>query len=351
MSPRVGILLVNLGTPDSAKPRAVKRYLTQFLTDGRVIDIPFFLRQLLVRGVIIPKRYRNSAKLYQAIWKPEGSPLKIYSYELKDKLQEALGNSFQVELAMRYQTPSIETGLENLRSCQKIVLIPLFPQYASATTGSVYQEVFRILQTWEVIPSLVCMDGFATHEEVIHAFCQAARQYDLAQYDHFLFSYHGLPERQVQKADRCHHCLKTPNCCQELTDKNRTCYAAQCVATTAAICRQLKLPQEAVSHCYQSRLGKDPWIQPYASNVLEKLAKEGKKKILVFSPAFVADCLETLQEIGIEYQAEFKQWGGEKLDLVEGLNARPEWVSALKSIILTQLPSKERNECTRSPNI
>lgn len=348
---KVGILLVNLGTPDSVKPRAVKRYLTQFLTDGRVIDIPYFFRQVLVRGVIIPKRYRNSAKLYQTIWTKEGSPLKIHSYELKEKLQESLGPSFQVELAMRYQTPSIEEALEKLRSCQKIVVVPLFPQYASATTGSVYQEVFRILQSWEVIPSLVCLDEFSTDEKVIHAFCQSAKQNELSHYDHFLFSYHGLPERHVQKADRCNHCLQKPNCCQELTDKNRTCYAAQCVATTAAISRKLRLPQEAVSHCYQSRLGKDPWLQPYASDVLEKLAKEGKKRLLVFSPAFVADCLETLQEIGIEYQAEFKRWGGEKLDLVEGLNSRPEWVSALKGIILQQLPSTEGNECTSSSNV
>ena len=339
MPSNVGILLVNLGTPDSAKPREVKRYLTQFLTDRRVIDIPYILRQLLVRGIIIPRRYKASSKLYQTIWKKEGSPLKIYSYELKGKLQESLGSTFQVELAMRYQNPSIEESLEKLRSCEKIVVVPLFPQYASATTGSVYQEVFRILQSWEVIPSLVCLSEFSTDKEVIQAFCESAQENDLSEYDHFLFSYHGLPARQVQKADRCNHCLQSSDCCQKLTEKNRTCYAAQCVATTTAICQELRLPKESVSHCYQSRLGKDPWLQPYASDVLEKLAKKGKKRLLVFSPAFVADCLETLQEIAIEYQAEFKKWGGEKLDLVEGLNSRSKWVLALKSVILKQLPS------------
>lgn len=333
----VGVLLVNLGTPDSAAPRAVKRYLTQFLTDGRVIDVPWFFRQLLVRGIIIPKRYKSSAKLYQTIWTKEGSPLKIYGNELAKKLQATLGSTFQVEIAMRYQRPSIEEGLEKLRGLKKIVVVPLFPQYASATTGSVYQEVFRILRKWQVIPSLVSIDEFATHQDVIKAFCASARKRDLSKYDHFVFSYHGLPQRQVQKADRCNHCLKESNCCQNLTKKNQTCYAAQCVATTHAIRKELGLESDVISHCYQSRLGKDPWLQPYASDTLEQLAKAGKKKLLVFSPAFVADCLETLQEIGIEYQAEFKKWGGEKLDLVEGLNTNPEWVSALKNMIMQQL--------------
>jgi len=339
MSHRVGILLVNLGTPDSAKPQDVKRYLTQFLTDGRVIDIPWFFRQLLVRGVIVRKRYRDSSKLYQTIWTKEGSPLKIYGNEVKAKLQEALGERFSVALAMRYQNPSIEEALNKLQGLKQLIIIPLFPQYASATTGSIYQEVFRILQKWEVIPALTCMSHFATNEEMIKAFCLSAKKRDLSQYDHFVFSYHGLPERQVQKADRCNHCLKSPNCCQMLTEKNQNCYSAQCVATTKAICEYLKLSKEKVSHCYQSRLGKDPWLQPYASETLEQLAKKGAKRLLVFSPAFVADCLETLQEIGIEYQAEFKKWGGEKLDLVESLNAKPEWISALKNMILKQLPT------------
>lgn len=336
-----GVLLVNLGTPDSPVSRDVKRYLTQFLTDGRVVDLPWFFRQLLVRSIIIPMRYRNSTRLYRSIWTDRGSPLKVYGNQLAKKLQETLGSSFSVELAMRYQNPSIATGLKKLRGVKRLIIVPLFPQYASATTGSVYQEVFRILQKWEVIPSLTCIDEFATHQGVIQAFCKSAHIYTLTDYDHFVFSYHGLPESHVQKADRANYCLREPNCCQKMIKKNQSCYAAQCVATTNAICQELGLSKDQVSHCYQSRLGKDSWLQPYAIDVFRKLAQTGKRNLLVFSPAFVSDCLETLQEIGIEYQTEFKASGGEKLDLVEGLNAKPEWISALRSLILQHLPMQE----------
>lgn len=333
----MGVLLVNLGTPDSQNPKDVKRYLKEFLTDGRVIDLPWLFRQLLVKGVIVPRRYRNSAKLYSAIWTKQGSPLKVYGKQVTLGLQELLGDSFQVELAMRYQSPSIERGLEALRSCRHLVIVPLFPQYASATTGSIYQEAFRVLQKWDVIPALSCIDHFETDPEVIEAFCDSASQHDFSKYDHFVFSYHGLPEKQIRKANSCSPCLKSADCCQTLTEKNQFCYSAQCVATTQAIVSRLGLSSGEISHCYQSRLGRDPWLKPYTSDVLENLAKQGKKKLLVFCPAFVADCLETLYEIRVEYQTDFKKWGGERLELVEGLNANKKWITALKNLVLSQV--------------
>lgn len=340
MKRRTGILLVNLGTPDSPKPRDVKRYLSQFLTDRRVIDLPWAFRQLLVRGVIVRKRYRSSAKLYSSIWTNQGSPLKVYGEEVAKKLGESLGEKFHVELAMRYQNPSIERALLKLKGARRLLIIPLFPQYASATTGSIYQEVFRLLQKWEVIPSLTCLDQFATHKDVIRAFCASAKKYDFSEFDHILFSYHGLPVSHIQKADDCGHCYASSSCCETLTDKNESCYAAQCVATTKAICKELGLSKSRISHSYQSRLGKDPWIKPYTAETLKNLAYEGKKRVLVFCPAFVADCLETLEEIGVEYRSDFKNWGGEKLDFVEGLNGNPEWIEALKKMVLEQLPSE-----------
>lgn len=326
-----GILLVNLGTPDSPSPGDVKRYLTEFLTDGRVIDIPPVRRNLLVRGVIVPRRYKESAKLYQSIWEKEGSPLLTYGKKVRERLQERLGDSYQVELAMRYQNPSIEKGLEALKGVQHLIIFPLFPQYASATTGSVLQKVFEYLSTWEVIPDTRVVATYFDHPSFIEAHVTRAKEYDLEAYDHLLFSYHGLPERQVKKADGTGTCLVQKDCCQ----KNPRCYAAQCLKTTEKIAGELKIPREKWSLAFQSRLGNSPWLKPYSDQVLEKLAKEGKKTVLVFSPAFVSDCLETLEEIGFQYKELFIDNGGERLDLVKGLNDHPKWVEAIERIIKT----------------
>lgn len=338
MSNRTGVLLVNLGTPDSQKPEDVKKYLTQFLTDGRVVDIPWLKRQILVRGIIVPKRYQESAQNYSRIWTEEGSPLLVYGQKVKKLLQEALGNDFQVELGMRYQNPSIEKALTSLKMCPELVVVPLFPQYASATTGSVHQEVMRIVSQWNRIPETKLINSYPTQPEMIKAFCDRAKAFDLPSYDHILFSFHGLPEKQLRKADFHNHCLQTENCCQTLNDKNRLCYSAQCHATAQAISTFLNLSADRFKICYQSRLGKDPWVKPYASDIIEGLAEKGAKKLLVFSPAFVCDCLETIDEIANEYLAEFKEYGGETLDLVPGLNDHPMWIEALKSLVLQKSP-------------
>ena len=324
-----GILLVNLGTPDSSKKGDVRRYLTEFLTDKRVIDLPPLKRQLLVRGVIVPKRCRQVAKLYESIWTKEGSPLLVHGKRVEVLLQERLGVDYQVRLAMRYQNPSIEKGLEALRDIDHLTIFPLFPQYASATTGSVHQKVFEVLSQWRSIPSLRFISRYEQHPALIEAFIAVAKDYALDSYDHILFSYHGLPERELKKADRTGLCLKEAECCQ----KNPSCYVAQCFATSQGIAEKLQIPKEKWSQCFQSRLGKNPWIQPYTSSVIDRLAREGKKRVLVFCPAFVCDCLETLEEIQCRCKNEFIKKGGESLDLVQGLNSHPKWIDAIETII------------------
>ena len=333
---KCGVLLVNLGTPDSPQPRDVYRYLNEFLTDGRVIDIPWLWRQFLVRGLIVPLRYRTSAKAYAQIWSSHnGSPLLIHGKSAQKLLQASLGSSYQVELAMRYQNPSIEQALRRLHEadCQRLIILPLFPQYASATTGSVHQRVMEVLKKWPVIPPLHFVSSFPTQPSMIQSFSAIAGTYNLAAYDHILFSFHGLPQRHIAKADRHNQCLKTPNCCQTLCSKNSMCYKAQCHATAQAIAQTLPLSTAQFSICFQSRLGKDPWLQPYTSHTIEELAKQGKKKILVFCPSFVCDCLETLYEIGIEYQHEFQRLGGIQLDLAHGLNDHPLWIQSLTEMV------------------
>ncbi len=330
-----GVLLVNLGTPRSYHPKDVFRYLIEFLTDARVIDIPWLIRQCLVRGFIVPFRYRQSALQYRYLWQKEGSPLLIYGKRLEEKLRQALGPSYRVVLAMRYQTPSILEGLEKLREerVDDLIILPLFPQYASATTGSVYQKVMECLQHWNTFPKLIFVNHYFDHPSFIHAFCSLAKQHIFSSYDHILFSFHGLPERHVRKADITGKCLSN-NCCQTICLNNRFCYKAQCHATAQAIASHLGLKPENYTICFQSRLGREPWLQPYTSDIIDACAKKKYKRLLVFSPSFVCDCLETTYEISVEYAKEFKKKGGEELQLVEGLNVHPIWVEALRKIIL-----------------
>ncbi|MBI5914061.1 MAG: ferrochelatase [Bacteroidetes bacterium] len=335
MNAKKGILLVNLGTPDAPERSAVHRYLRQFLLDPRVIDIPWLKRNLLVRGLILPFRTGNSTKLYQQLWMKEGSPLKVYGERLAKGVQEVLGNGYAVELAMRYQQPSIELALERLlvQQVSDIVVFPLFPQYASASTGSVHEEVMRVLAKKQAIPGLRFINSYPDYGPMIDIFVENSRPFDPGSYDHILFSYHGLPQRQLRKADDCNHCLQSPNCCRTLSAKNQFCYAAQCHATTAALAKKLGLSGGRYTTCFQSRLGRDPWVQPYTSEVVEERAKHGDKKILVFCPAFVADCLETTIEVLVEYREEFLAKGGQQLDLVPSLNDHPRWMQVVADFI------------------
>lgn len=315
---QIGVLLVNLGTPNSPAPRDVYHYLNEFLTDGRVIDYPWLKRQLLVRAGIVPLRFRQSAKLYKKIWTDQGSPLLVYGQALRSTLEQALGEHYRIALAMRYQNPSIQKGLKELQDAKvrSIIVLPLFPQYASATTGSVHQKVMEEVQKWFAIPKMTFLNSFHDDPFFIQALVERGKQYPLEAYDHILFSFHGLPERQVQK------------------NNSPFCYKMQCEQTASLIAGHLNLSTEQYSVCYQSRLGKEPWIQPYTSDIIHQCAKKGYRKLLVFSPSFVCDCLETICEISYEYQEEFKNLGGESLQLVEGLNTHPAFVKSLQQIII-----------------
>jgi ferrochelatase len=332
-----GVLLVNLGTPNSASTADVRTYLNEFLMDPRVIDINPVLRTLLVRGIIVPFRAPKSAKLYRAIWSDTtGSPLMHYSILQQDALKQRLGDEYVVELAMRYQNPTIESALNRLKDAlvDDIQVIALFPQYASASTGSVYDKVMELLMQWPTKPTISFVNSFHDNELMIATFAENGAKYDPEKFDHVLFSFHGLPQRQLIKADHTHkHCLKVDKCCETITDTNKFCYSAQSYHTAKLIAEKLNIPTEKYTVCFQSRLGNDPWVQPYTSEIVANLAKAGKKSLLVFCPAFVADCLETVYEVTTEYGDEFKALGGERVQLVESLNDSPTWISALEKMV------------------
>lgn len=331
------ILLINLGTPDDPSPGKVRKYLTQFLNDKRVIDINPIGRFLLVNFIIVPFRSFRSSKLYQAIWTKEGSPLLLHSIELKNKLQQVVSKDIYVELAMRYQTPNIKTALDNIRkkNPEKIHILPLYPQYASSSTGSTLEEVFDQIKNWEVIPNLNVISKFYDHPKFIEALINEAKKYTLSNYNHIVFSYHGLPERQIIKgsAHYGNNTCQMGDCCNKITDDNRYCYRANCMETTRQLVKALSIPEGKYSSSFQSRLD-NKWLKPYSDKVIAELAEKGAKNILVFSPAFVADCLETIYEISTEYQEIFKEHGGESVTLVKSLNSSDVWVNAVKEIVL-----------------
>ncbi|MCW3084293.1 MAG: ferrochelatase [Bacteroidetes bacterium] len=334
---KTGVLLINLGTPDSPKTPDVRKYLTQFLNDPRVIDISPVGRFILVNGIIVPFRASKSAKLYQHIWTKEGSPLLINSTKQKEALQKTLGDQFVVELGMRYQSPSLKSALDKLRLAQveKIIMIPMYPQYASSSTGSSIEEAIRVIRKWEVTPSVKIISKFYDHPGFIDACVERAQKYNISEYDHVMFSYHGLPERHIAKGSAHYgaNSCKLGSCCDSITKDNQYCYRANCFETTRQLVKRLNIPEGKYETTFQSRLN-DKWIKPYSDNVIREKAKEGKKKMLVFSPAFVADCLETIYEIGTEYDEIFKEHGGEKVQLVESLNDSPVWIGALKQMVI-----------------
>lgn len=340
-------MLVNLGTPDAPRRKEVRRYLIEFLMDRRVVDYNWFVRTLLVKGIIAPLRSGKSAKAYREVWTENGSPLKYYGYQLTEGVARVLGDEFHVELAMRYQNPSIASALDKLiqAGVDEIIVFPLFPQYAGATTGSVHEEVMRLMAIRENFPKLHFVSNYYDHPEMIAIFAGNARKFDLNSYDHFIFSYHGLPVRQLKRADESgQHCARKEGCCQQLGKVNQFCYSAQCHATTRALIAQLELDPAKCTTTFQSRLGPEEWAKPYTSSVIESLAKQGAKRLLVFSPAFVADCLETIVEIGSEYQEEFEEMGGEKIDLVPSLNDDPNWIA-----LVAQMVKAESSMYIRTP--
>ena len=341
---KTGVLVVNLGTPDSPTRYDVYRYLREFLTDRRVIDYPWVARQALVQGVIAPFRSGSSAKLYQELWTEEGSPLKVYGERLVEQVQPLLGDEYLVRLAMRYQEPSIRAAIRELlaEDIDRLVVFSLFPQYASATVGSVHDEVMRVLREEENIPELVLLRDYYDHPGLLRCFADNARAFDLDAYDHVLFSFHGLPERQLRKADRHQHCTKVADCCGSIGRHNQYCYSAQSHATARGIAELLGLPRERYSVCFQSRLGPEKWASPYTSDVIKARRELGDTRLLVLCPAFTADCLETVIEISDEYKEEFEELGGEVLDLVPSLNADPAWAEVVAGMIREAAPERTR---------
>jgi protoporphyrin/coproporphyrin ferrochelatase len=331
-----GLLLINLGTPDEPTPPAVRRYLREFLSDPRVIDIHPVGRALLLNLIILPFRPKKSAHAYQSIWDPKrGSPLLYHSQDLVAGVAKSLGSEWKVELGMRYGKPSIPDAIEAMRAAaiDRIVVFPLFPQYAASSTGTALQRVFSLAgQAWNT-PWLEVIEPFYDDPRFIAAFAAVARAHDVAAADHVLLSFHGLPERHMRKSDPSGaHCLTSASCCDRVTDTNRNCYRAQCFATARALTKELGLPAERYTVCFQSRLGRTPWIKPYTDEVLDLIAKKGVKRLAVMCPAFVADCLETVEEIGMRARAQFLAAGGESLTMIPSLNSSPEWIEAVAQL-------------------
>ncbi|HSJ95542.1 MAG TPA: ferrochelatase, partial [Myxococcota bacterium] len=299
----LGVLLVNLGSPEAPTPRAVRRYLREFLGDPRVLDIPALPRRLLLEGVILPTRPRRSAEAYTKVWTPEGSPLVVYGRALRDALGKRLGAGFVVELAMRYGVPAIAPALERLAAadCRRILVVPLFPQYSSAATGSALEAVYRAAGARWNTPPIDVLDSYYDEPAFVGALAAVARALpEERRPDHLLLSYHGLPERQIRKSDATGaHCFASNDCCDAVGKANRFCYRAQCVATSRALAGALGIGEQDWTIAFQSRLGRTPWIRPYTDEILPFLRERGVRRLAVMCPSFVADCLETIEEIGI----------------------------------------------------
>lgn len=339
MTRPIGILLSNLGTPEAPTAAAVRPYLRQFLTDRRVIDIPWLARQLLVRCIIAPFRSPRSAHAYASIWTPEGSPLMVHSLALLEAVRREVGPGFRVAMGMRYGNPSLETALAELvqAGCDEVRLLALYPQHAGATTASTLEETWRIAGRMETPPRIVPLPAFPTHEGFIEAQAETLRTaLSLAPsgQTQVLFSYHGLPERQIHRGDSTgSHCLATSSCCDSLGGVNRNCYRAQCFATSRALIRTLDLDPSRCLTTFQSRLGRIPWIGPATDATVAALPSRGVRNLVVATPSFVTDCLETLEEVGIGLRASFLSAGGEHFSLAPCVNASPTWVKGVCDLV------------------
>ncbi|MFK7872449.1 MAG: ferrochelatase [Oligoflexales bacterium] len=337
MHKRKSLLLLNLGTPDSTSTADVRRYLKEFLSDPRVLDIPKLLRWFLLHCIILPFRPKKSAEAYSQIWTDEGSPLLVYTKKLAEKIQPHMKDT-RVYYAMRYQNPSIKSTLQNIQKdgCDSLTILPLFPQYSSAANGSAIEKVFQELSTQWNIPDIKVRHDFYEHPGFIKAFAEIGRSHlNSFKPDKIMFSFHGLPERHCRKSDESpnkDYCFSNTNCCDTITKSNRRCYRAQCYATARALAKELNLTEKDWEVSFQSRLGRTPWIQPYTDNRLSDLPKENVKKLAVYCPSFVADCLETLEEIEIRAKADFISHGGTDLILIPSLNINDTWIQAVKEI-------------------
>ena len=326
-----GVLLVNLGSPDSPTPKDVKPYLDEFLMDERVIDAPKWLRTLLVRGIILQTRPKKSAKAYQKIWWEEGSPLIIISERFRDKVAKQL--ALPVALGMRYGSMSIEKALGELQSegVEEVLLVPLYPHYAMSSYETVVVKTLEVQQQKFPGMQVTTMPAFYQNPDYIKVLSDSiAEGLKDFEYDHILFSYHGIPERHIRKSDPTKfHCKIDGSCCKINSVAHHTCYRHQCYDTTDLVIKQMKLDESKVSSSFQSRLAGDPWLKPYTDYEFERLAKEGKVNLAVVTPAFVSDCLETLEEIAMEGKEEFEEAGGKNYIHIPCLNDSDPWANLM----------------------
>ena len=332
---KTAVLLINLGSPNKPTILSVWKFLRQFLMDPRVIDIPFLIRYVLVNFIIIPKRVANSTQEYKKLWQLFGaSPLISYAEKLTAKLNIKLDEKYDVYFAMRYQNPSLDSALAEIYSkgYKELVILPLYPQYASASTGSTIDYCKNIMKNWWNIPKLTIINHFCNHPSFINSVVENTNKMDFDNYDHILFSYHGLPERHVDKSHPGSTLCADSDCEEGLSNDNHFCYKAQCYETTKLIASQLALSKDSYSISFQSRLN-NKWIKPYTDKVMLELVESNHKKVLVLSPAFVSDCLETSIEISERNKKVFIEHGGEEFTLVPSLNDNDTWVDAIINII------------------
>lgn len=329
-----GVLLVNLGSPDSPSVPDVRRYLREFLMDGRVLDAPWPIRFGVVHFAILPSRPKESAEAYHKIWTPEGSPLIVSSR----RLQQELGNRVPVpvELAMRYQNPSIPDAVGRLARAgvEDLLVVPLFPHYAMSSFETAAVRVEEEVRRQAPGMRVRIQAPYYEDPDYIAALVDSAAPYLAGSWDHLLFSFHGIPERHLRKSDPTgRHCLQVPDCCHVPSPAHERCYRAQCFRTVKAFVAATRLPADRWSVAFQSRLGRDPWLKPYTDLELERLAKAGVKRLLVMCPAFVSDCLETLEEIRMRGGETFQAAGGEALTQIPCLNEHPRWIAALETMV------------------
>jgi protoporphyrin/coproporphyrin ferrochelatase len=326
------VVLINLGSPDSTEVNDVRRYLDEFLMDGRVIDKPWLLRALLVKGIIVPFRAPKSAKAYKSIWTEQGSPLIVISKQQEQALKEVIDEP--VTIAMRYGNPSPQQAYDDLLKknpdLEEVIVVPMYPHYAMSSYETAVEYAREQYQKGKYPFKLTFIKPFYDNAEYIEALCESIQPFLTEEYDHILFSYHGVPERHILKGDITgKHCLKVTDCCDIKSPAHQYCYRHQCWTTTKLVTERLNIPKEKWGFSFQSRLGRDPWLQPYTAARLEQLPHEGMKKLVVVCPAFVADCLETLEEIGEEGKETFLHAGGETFKMVPCLNVHPLWVGAM----------------------
>ncbi len=330
-----GVLLVNLGSPDSTNPKDVKKYLDEFLMDPRVIDVPKWARTLLVRGIILNTRPKKSAEAYAKIWWEEGSPLIVISERLQKKIQQH--TNIPVALAMRYGSMTLKKGMQELvdQGVNQVLVIPLYPQFAMATTETINVKVAELKEEYFPNLEISSLPAFYNREDYIEVLANSIQeQLEGLDYEQLLFSYHGVPERHIRKSDITKsHCKLDGVCCVTPSKAHQYCYRHQCVETTRLVAKKLKLKEGTYSTSFQSRLGFDPWLQPYTDRTIERFGKNGLKKMAIVTPAFVSDCLETLEEIAMEGEEIFHEVGGKEFTTIPCLNDRDDFAKLLANWI------------------